>query len=1101
MLKLIEGSLYSEASSVFRDEIKRALALGKKAILIVPEQQTVIAEKEMSQILPSNAPLLFEVTNFTRFANTVFRLLGGVDKEYCDSVKSALIMWRTLSELEPTLSFSSGRSGINYGMVKKALKTTGEADGLAITSEELAEAMKKIEKGSLLSAKLDDLIKITNLYKKLLHQKYADVGEDVSAATRMLSENKDVFKDTLFFIEGFTSFTEPQYKLTELLMEIAEVTVLLDIPKSMKDAFEYSELTQTEERLIASANKGGINIKPFKYDGIKIGNEDLYQLSGYLWRNNLAIDNFDLQNPESLRIFEAVTPYDACDFIVSDIKKKIEKGASYSDFAVIAGDISRYAGILDVSAKRAGVPLFISKTRDASSFEAIKLIYTAISCVCGGFAREDLISYAKCGLSSIAREDTDDFELYCEKWQISGRRFTDGIVWNMHPNGYSTSKTEESDAQLVKINQTRTALLEPIIALKENFDNAATVKEFATALYEFIVSISLAEKIDKRAKELRELGEEELAIENERIYRIICDALDTLDEVSGDTKTDADGFLAQLKIVFSAATVSKIPTYTDSVTAASAGIVRLSEKKHVYMLGVNRGEFPASISTDTYFSEKDKKILKEAGLPFKPDSLIKEAKELYAFTKVFSYAKSTLTMLYSNKSADYTAIKRAEVIDRIIKLTNEKISPIKISKLPDSELVFSPVQALVSLGKFEGEEYEGVRRALIDSGYKHSVELAERRVENDKLQLSASVLSKIYKADIKLSQSKLDSYNTCPLAYFCKYDLGLLENEKAEFDAGKIGSFVHAILENFFGMVAKSSKSLAELTEDEKEDMVLQCAKNHLSHIMTDDKPNIRTEFLIKRLVRATLPIVNGLCDEFNGSHYIPRYFELRIGGKDELSPELLTITDEDGNKTHINGSIDRVDTYKHENDVYVRVVDYKTGHKEFKPEELKSGKNLQMFLYLCAVIDTKNKRLLTDMGVGEDGRLIPAGLIYVKSDLSDVKISHASIEDEEKAVKGDQKRQGMMLDDRISVSAMNSKYLPVKLKADGGYYEGSDKYLYTEDSWLTLRETVEDSVRRVTKKMRSGDISAEPMLEKDYSPCNYCKFKPMCRNAKLKSF
>ena len=66
------------------------------------------------------------------------------------------------------------------------------------------------------------------------------------------------------------------------------------------------------------------------------------------------------------------------------------------------------------------------------------------------------------------------------------------------------------------------------------------------------------------------------------------------------------------------------------------------------------------------------------------------------------------------------------------------------------------------------------------------------------MALSDSVTDKIYFDEIELSQSKIDSYNNCPLAYFCQYDLGLSENERAEFDARNIGSFIHAILENFF---------------------------------------------------------------------------------------------------------------------------------------------------------------------------------------------------------------------------------------------------------------------------------------------------------------
>ena len=108
------------------------------------------------------------------------------------------------------------------------------------------------------------------------------------------------------------------------------------------------------------------------------------------------------------------------------------------------------------------------------------------------------------------------------------------------------------------------------------------------------------------------------------------------------------------------------------------------------------------------------------------------------------------------------------------------------------------------------------------------------------------------------------------------------------------------------------------------------------------------------------------------------------------------------------------------------------------------------------------------------------------------MKISHASREEEEKAVKADQKRQGMLLDDAVSISAMNTAYLPIRIKNDGSYYKDSEALVYNEEGWKSLRDTVEDSVRRVTKKMRSGNISAEPMIEKHSSPCQYCNFKPV---------
>ena len=1098
MLRLIEGSYSSQAPLIFREEIKRTLLSGKRAMLIVPEQQTVAAEKEFSFLLPNDAPMLFEVTNFTRFSNSVFRELGGVDKEYCDTVKSSLIMWRVLSELAPTLSLTDGRSEVNYGMVKRAMATSAESDGLALSTEELIEAREKIGSKTRLSEKLDDLIKIRSLYKKLLSEKYSDSSEDVSAAAKMLKENHSAFKNTEFFIEGFTSFTEPQYKMVELIMEEMNATLLLDIPKSMRDSFEYSEILQTEKRLVSSANKLGQRTELKRVDGIKKGSESIYEICRYLWRKNSLNEKICLQKEDELRIFEAFDPYVECDFVISDIRRRVMLGASYSDFAVIAGDISRYAGILDVAAKGASVPLFISKSRDASSFEAIKLIYTALAAVSGGFMLEDVMSYAKCGLSSITRDECDTLEIYCEKWRVNGRRFTDGVVWNMNPDGYTPYRNEDSDKKLVEIDRIRRALIEPLVELSEGLCSAVYVKDYASALYSFIKSIGLYDKIAKRTEELYLLGEGELAEENERIYKAICDSLDTLVQVCGETKTDTDGFIAQLKIAFSAVAISKIPSSSDSVVAVSAGIARLTEKRHVYIIGANRGQLPNPVSSDSYFTEQDKEELSSLGLPFEPSRLIKEAKSLYSLTKALLYAKESVTLTYSVKNADYSAERRSEAIDRILEITSG-VRVNKIRDMQESEISYSPTQALLSLGRFDGIEYIAVKSALADVGYASAVKLAESKLENERMTLTEKVTSRIYPKEIELSQSKIDSYNNCPLAYFCRYDLGLSENERAEFDARNIGSFIHAILENFFSIVEKEKKSLGSLADSEKSEIIKMAAKNYLSKVMPDENgESARSVMLVKRLIRAAAPIVDGLCEEFGDSRYLPKYFELRIGGKGELCPELLSISDDDGTKTLIKGSVDRVDAYKLNGDVYVRVADYKTGQKDFSPQDLEKGKNLQMFLYLSAIIDTKNKALLDDIGVEEGGRLIPAGVIYVKSDLTDVKIPHDNPEEEKNAVMSDQKRQGMLLDDAASISAMSTRYLPIKFTKDGGYYKGSEKSLYTEESWKTLRQTVEDSVRRVTRKMRSGDISAYPLIEDKKSPCEYCKFKPVCRNPKI---
>ena len=74
MLTLIESGFTSLGGEELIKCIKRSIDSGRRTYLIVPEQQTLSRERGMCDILPPSSARLFEVTNFTRFANTAFRI-------------------------------------------------------------------------------------------------------------------------------------------------------------------------------------------------------------------------------------------------------------------------------------------------------------------------------------------------------------------------------------------------------------------------------------------------------------------------------------------------------------------------------------------------------------------------------------------------------------------------------------------------------------------------------------------------------------------------------------------------------------------------------------------------------------------------------------------------------------------------------------------------------------------------------------------------------------------------------------------------------------------------------------------------------------------
>lgn len=100
-------------------------------------------------------------------------------------------------------------------------------------------------------------------------------------------------------------------------------------------------------------------------------------------------------------------------------------------------------------------------------------------------------------------------------------------------------------------------------------------------------------------------------------------------------------------------------------------------------------------------------------------------------------------------------------------------------------------------------------------------------------------------------------------------------------------------------------------------------------------------------------------------SSFRPVAFEQTIG---EGGEEPLRVVTPEGREVRIIGQIDRVDVMEREGKRYVRVVDYKTGDKEFRLDDVYCGLNTQMLFYLFTLCRAH-----------EDA--VPAGVLYLAGD------------------------------------------------------------------------------------------------------------------------
>ena len=80
----------------------------------------------------------------------------------------------------------------------------------------------------------------------------------------------------------------------------------------------------------------------------------------------------------------------------------------------------------------------------------------------------------------------------------------------------------------------------------------------------------------------------------------------------------------------------------------------------------------------------------------------------------------------------------------------------------------------------------------------------------------------------------------------------------------------------------------------------------------------------------------------------------------------------------------------------------------------------------------------------------------------------------------------------------MNTNFIPVKFKSNGEPDSHSRAKLYTLDGWAQINETINRVISDIIRRMTEGDIDAIPLKRGGKGlACQYCDFKPICRNAK----
>ena len=1107
MIKFIYGVSGSGKSYYIESRIREAVASGRQAFLIVPEQETYLAERRYTKILPPSAQLCFEVVNFTRLANKAHRLYGGLSYNYIDQATKSLLMWRSLRELAPLLEEygPAASSPTQLGaLTTLMLATRKELMAAAVSPAALEHGADKLPRDSSLRGKLRDVALVSTAFDNLISQSYDDAADELGKFADQLAEH-NFFAGKEVYIDSFTSFTAQEYEIIRYIFkQAASVTVALCCDSPSSSHIHFAAIRETSDRLRALAETRGGFEEVILDKPRRTSHSDLLLLEKYLWRLDTdKVPEEERVAAEHINLLVCENLYAEAEAAANRIILALRSGMRCRDIAVIMRDANVGEGIVDAVFDKFGIPYFMSERTDLASKPLIKLILSALRIKNRNFRQSDVISLLKTGLCGITEREADIFEDYCAVWNINGDDFTRG-VWSMNPDGYTTTLTPRGEEILRVANDVRERLISPLLTLFTALDAAADAREMCKAIYEYTERLDIRGQLAEQAWREREAGELRERGETLRIYDIFIETLDKTATALSNFELDSESFAAALKLVFDNSEVGSLPTRQDEVTIGSASLLRVDSPRLVIILGMNDGVFPADVTDSGLLSAADRMLLGSLGIKLSGDPALKFSEELFFVYRALTSASDELHISCSSGSVGGGSRESSSAFRRI-----ESIFPdLKVIKYERTEIfdrLQSPLQSLEYLKSLgDSPEARALRSALEKcEDVALSLDTIDRPIADPDASISDKQAAQLFGGQLSLSQSRLDSYVKCSFSYFCEYVIGLRQSKKAEFGNNQIGNFLHYVLEAFMREATRKGSFDAQMSDAEVESLADRIITEYAAMIIPGGSDReMRLCYLFSRLRRIALLMIADIREEFSHSSFIPAFFELSLDGRSPDFPQPAEYASPDGTKIRLRGTVDRVDLFRRDGDVYVRVVDYKSGNKVYSPGDVAEGLGLQLLLYLFSLCRSTSPEFRRAVGCSPDGKIYPAGAIYLSANLPVISVDDEISEEEIKElVSKNIKRSGPLLSDDEILRAMNDSFNPSYLagtkKDKDGVIKG--KFLKDLQGFEQLYETIGQTIAEISSELRSGIASASPRIGKDKSsPCDFCKYPDICRSARL---
>ncbi len=1057
----------------------------KNYFVIVPEQFTMQTQKDLVMASPKRGIMNVDVLSFNRLAYRIFEETGGNQPIVLSDVGKSFVLRKIAGDLEPKLTLLRG-SLKKTGFIGEVKSVISEFTQYDIPLETLEQMMEENGPNSNFYYKLKDMSAIYRGFLEYLQGKYITGEELLEVLCEVVPKSK-LLRDSVVVLDGFTGFTPVQNKLLRELFCVCEkVVVTVTIGRNVKSV----PLFDLSEKMIDSLVKIARACRTETEEPIELFRIPVYRfrerealgfLESHLFRYGRAVYQ---KEQDSIQVFSAKHPREEMDFVAQRIRHLVRtEGMRYREIAVITSDMESYANHVEKVFSDYEIPVFMDHKRSILLNSFVEYLRSLLAMAQQNFSYESVFRYLRTGLTEFTCEEIDILENYCVAMGIRGYK-----KWQ---SKWIRRTADMEEADLAVVNEIRQRFMKNTEGVMEALKSRSkTVESITRALHTFLFENELQKKVKEYETSFREAGELALEKEYAQIYRIVMELFDQFVELLGEEKLSLQEYCDLLDAGLEEAKVGIIPPSPDQVVVGDIERTRVKDIKVLFFVGMNDAYIPGKVKAGGLLSEHDRTKFEESGVMLAPGAKEKAFIQKFYLYLILTKPSEQVFLTYSRASAEGEALRPAYLIPDLLRL----YPLMRVQRIGQDirGREFTPASGIACLAEGLQKKSQGLSGEWQElyTWYKKNPGQAEnlrqvidaafyRRPEE---RLSKETAKELYGTVLANSVSRLETFSACACAHFLTYGLRLREREVYRFQAVDLGNLFHGAMERFSKKLERSGFTWTTVPEEKRETMieesVEECVVDYGNTILYS---SARNEYMITRLKRMMHRTVWALRQQLEKGDFLPQGYEIVYdSGAIPLA---------DSHAMRLHGKIDRVDVCEAGDDVYVKVIDYKTGEKVFDLGELYQGLQMQLVVYLNAAMDMEAKK-------HPGKRIVPAGLFYYRMKDPLLPKEEGDEKQSEKLLKalrpdGVVNHSEEVLEHLEHHLTGQSAVLPVARNKDGSLSKTS-KTLGEED-FRVISTFAEQKMTQIGNAILAGEVSASPYEMDGREGCDFCPYRGIC--------